>query len=135
QHFNIEIGLALRTDRWEGADYWLTNAVAGLTLQDMIARADVATIGIDGGGLNDLLGLWITFRDRDTRDWLVYARAWAHAKVIERHEQIAPTLRDFEVEGTLTFYRTPGEDIAELVDIVMEVEEAGLLPEKEAIGV
>lgn len=135
QHFNIQIGINLRTDRWEGADYWLACAEDGLTLDGIVARSDVCTVGIDGGGLDDLLGLAIIGRDRETRDWLLWTHAWAHRGVLERRKSIAPTLLDFEREGSLTFYDEPGQDVQELVDYVMKLEDAALLPEKGAIGV
>jgi phage terminase large subunit-like protein len=57
QHFNVEVGLALRNDRWRGADYWPRGALKALSsLDEMLARCEVATIGGDGGGLDDLFG-------------------------------------------------------------------------------
>lgn len=135
KHLNVEIGINLRSDRWEGADFWLANKTDGLTLDELIARSDVCTVGIDGGGLDDLLGLAIIGRDRETRDWLLVTHAWAHRGVLKRRKSIAPTLLDFEREGSLTFYDEPGQDVQELVDYVMKLEDAALLPEKGAIGV
>jgi phage terminase large subunit-like protein len=135
QHFNIEIGIALRSNRWEGADYWLDQADQTLTLEALIQRSDVIVVGIDGGGLDDLLGLAILGRDAGTREWLLWSHAWAHEKILERHTQIAPALRDFEKEGTLTIYDMPGDDVSELVDFVLQVERSGKFPAKAAIGV
>jgi hypothetical protein len=135
QHFNIEIGIALRSNRWEGADYWLDQADQTLTLEALIQRSDVIVVGIDGGGLDDLLGLAILGRDAGTREWLLWSHAWAHEKILERHTQIAPALRDFEKEGTLTIYDMPGDDVSELVDFVLQVERSGKFPGKAAIGV
>ncbi len=135
QHFNIEIGLALRSNRWEGADYWLDQVDETLTLEALIERSDVIVAGIDGGGLDDLLGLAILGRDVGTREWLLWSHAWAHEKILERHTQIAPALRDFEREGSLTIYGMPGDDVAELVEYVLQVEKSGKFPAKAAIGV
>ena len=48
---NIEIGLALMSDSWVGADFWEPQAEKGLTLDSLIERCEVIVVGVDGGGL------------------------------------------------------------------------------------
>lgn len=85
KHANVEIGLNLRSDRWAGADFWEAQAKApGLTLDQLLDRSEVVDVGIDGGGLDDLLGLAVVGRDKDTREWLTWTHAWAHPSVLER---------------------------------------------------
>lgn len=102
KHLNVEIGLNLRSDRWTGADFWEQQAEPGLTLDEIIKRSEVIVVGIDGGGLDDLLGLAVVGRDRVTRQWLHWCHAWAHRIVLERRKEIAPRLLDFERDGDLT---------------------------------
>jgi phage terminase large subunit-like protein len=135
KHLNVEIGLNLRSDRWPGADFWEASAELGLTLETLLARSEVVVVGIDGGGLDDLLGLSLIGRDRETRKWLHWAHAWAHRIVLERRKDIAPALLDFEKDGDLTIVDRPGEDVTQVADIVCRVRDLGLLPEKLAVGV
>lgn len=134
QHFNVEIGLSLHGDRWLGADYWPDAGDDSLTLEALVERSDVAVVGIDGGGLDDLFGLSVIGRDRETRDWLVWAHAWAQPDVLERRREIVSRLRDFEADGDLTICQEPTQDIREVADIVEQLADAGLLPEKGAVG-
>jgi phage terminase large subunit-like protein len=127
KHLNVEIGLALRSDRWAGADYWVGAAEKKLTLDDVIARCDVIDIGIDGGGLDDLLGFAAVGRDKRTRNWLVWTHAWAHPSVLERRKAEAPRFHDFEKDGDLTLSKRIGDDVLEVADLVEQVEESGLL--------
>lgn len=133
QHFNVEVGLALRNDRWRGADYWEAAGDDSLTLAALLDRSEVVTIGIDGGGLDDLLGLAVIGRDKTNREWLCWNHAWANAKVLQLRKDIAPALRDFEAEGSLTICEVP-DDVRQLGEIVAEVNASGLLPRKNAIG-
>ena len=126
QHLNVEIGLALHSDRWIGADFWQAGASA-VTLDDLIARSEVITAGIDGGGLNDLLGLAFIGRVEKTGEWLCWTHAWAHPILLERHKQEAPRLRDFEHDGDLTIVAAIGEDIDELASYIEKVEKSELL--------
>lgn len=135
KHLNVEIGLNLRSDRWAGADFWEAAAIPVFTLGELLARCDVATVGIDGGGLDDLLGLVVLGRERETGRLLCWAHAWAHEIVLARRQDIASKLRDFEQDGDLTIVKVPGDDVAHVADIVCQVRDAGLLPEKLAIGV
>ena len=134
KHLNVEIGLALRSDRWAGAEFWEQNEIT-LSLDDLLRRSEVVTAGVDGGGLDDLLGLVLIGREIETRKWLVWAKAWAHEVVLTRRKEIAPRLRDFEKDGDLTIVQRPGQDVVAVADILCQVRDAGLLPEKNAIGV
>ena len=135
QHFNIEVGLALRMDAWAGAQYWQGAVDEPLAnLDTLLERCEVAVVGIDGGGLDDLFGLAVLGRCRTTRDWLLWSRAWAHQDVFRRRKDISERLRDFVAEGTLTICEDPTQDIREVVAAIVRVRDAGLLPEKHAVG-
>jgi phage terminase large subunit-like protein len=135
KHLNVEIGMNLRGDRWAGADYWEACADASLTLDELLARSEVVVVGIDGGGLDDLLGLALLGRCRETRRWLAWCKAWAHKIALERRKEIAARLLDFERAGDLTIVDMPGQDVQEVADLICRVRDAGLLPEKNSIGV
>ena len=135
QHFNVEVGVGLGGD-WQAARYW-AQAARDLTLHDLIERSEVAVAGIDGGGLDDLFGLSVIGRDRTTKEWLAWFHGWAHPEVLEQRKEIAPRLQDFAAAGDLTILGddAPTQDIEECADFIELVAQAGLLPEKNAVGV
>lgn len=135
KHLNVEVGLNLRSDRWAGADFWERRGDSTLTLATLLARCEVAVVGIDGGGLDDLLGLAVIGRERETRRWLHWAHAWAHEIVLERRKDVATKLQDFAAQGDLTIVKNPGDDVAGVADVVCQVRDAGLLPAEKSIGV
>lgn len=134
QHLNVEIGLALHSERWRGADYWLVGADGELTLEEIMDRAEVCVVGIDGGGLDDLLGLTVVGRCKVTKAWLSWSHGWCQPDVLELRKDIAERFRDFENQGDLTICETVTQDIEEAAEIVADLADAGLLPEKAAIG-
>lgn len=135
KHLNVEIGMNLRTDRWAGADFWEAATQSGLTLDELLETSEVVVVGIDGGGLDDLLGLYVIGREMGTRKWLGWGHAWAHRIVLERRKDIAPRLLDFEKDGDLTLVAQPGQDVQEVADLICKIRDLHLLPEKMAIGV
>lgn len=126
KHANVEIGLALRSDRWAGADFWEPQG-RPLSFEDILARSEVITVGIDGGGLDDLLGLYVIGRDRKSREWLGWGHAWAHETAVARRKSEASRFQDFVACGDMTLVRQVGDDTAEVAEYVRRIHAAGLL--------
>lgn len=127
KHANIEIGLALRSDRWAGADFWEPQADKTLTLDEILTRSEVVTVGIDGGGMDDLLGLSVIGRCKDTRRWLSWSHAWGHPSVFERRKSEVAKLLDFEKDGDFTLVKQAGDDTKAVADITERIYQSGLL--------
>jgi len=134
QHLNVEIGLALHSDRWIGADYWEAAADKCITLQYLIDECDVIVVGGDVGGLLDLWGLAAIGRHKVTRRWLLWAKAWAQPSVLKRHPEIVEKLNDFERAGDLVICKRVTQDVEEAAAIIASLRDAGKLPEVGAIG-
>lgn len=127
KHANVEIGMNLRSDRWAGADFWARQAVPVFDLHELIERSEIVDVGIDGGGLDDLLGFAAVGRCSKTRQWLTWSHAWAHPSVLERRKDIAPRLRDFAKAGDLTLVTRIGDDVDGVAQFVAAIEDAGKL--------
>ncbi len=84
-------------------------------------------VGIDGGGLDDLFGLAVLGRDRETKSWLLWSHAWCHHGVLDRRRSIATKLREFEAAGELTIVTDQLDDLSAIVAIVERVKDADLL--------
>ncbi|MEO3386021.1 terminase large subunit [Mesorhizobium sp. CAU 1741] len=150
KHLNVEIGMRLRKNRWNGAEYWdaaVHPDMAGLTpfdaLDALLDRSEAVVVGIDGGGLDDLFGLSVLGREpaeieidvivnsvpskRRMKRWLAWHHAWCHQVVLTKRKKIAPRLRDFAAAGDLTIVEQALEDIASIVEIIRRIKDAGLL--------
>lgn len=127
KYLNVEIGLALRTDRWAGADYWLETTDANIAFAWLKEHCEVIDIGIDGGGLDDLLGLAMVGRLTGTDKWVAWMRAWAHPSALQRNLAEKSKMEDFARQGDLILVSRVGDDVTELCDLVEQVYEWGLL--------
>lgn len=127
KHLNVEIGLMLRSNRWAGANHWEAAALPALSLEELIDRCEVIDLGIDGGGLDDLLGFAAVGRCATTRHWFAWTHAWAHPSVLELRKSEAARLQDFEKDGDLTMVEKIGDDVTELVMFAAQVWMTGKL--------
>ncbi len=150
KHLNVEIGTRLSRDRWTGAEFWDGAIDKTLSVVELIRRCEVIVAGVDGGGLDDLLGLCLIGREKGSKRWLVWCHAWAWSIVWKRRQDIATKLNELVGERSLTKCLMPDdatidierddaeeeltEDIRGVVEILVQVRDAGLFPEKEAIG-
>lgn len=134
KHLNVEIGLALRNDAWIGAEYWRAAVETGISIETIIKRSEVVVVGVDGGGLDDMLGLAILGREKETGRWLLCNHAWVHKIALERRKGEVSKWKDLEAAGDLTIVENIGDDVEEIIDIIKKIDKAGLLPEKNAIG-
>lgn len=136
KYLNVQVGLAQRADGWAGAPVWERGIEKGLTLDAILDRCEVVTVGIDGGGLDDLLGVAVIGRERTTKRWL----AWTHALIsdvgIDRRKANIEKYDEFEADGDLTkfvYTKPEGEAVAQptnikfVVDLVAKIYERGLL--------
>jgi phage terminase large subunit-like protein len=137
KHLNVQLGMSQRADGWAGATIWERGIEPGLTLDAILERSEVINISVDGGGLDDLLGVALIGREKGTKRWL----GWAHALIsdigIERRKANIEFYNVFEKEGTLTKFRydKPAdgkliglpENIQYIVDLVKRVQDLGLL--------
>lgn len=136
QHLNIEIGVGLGGDSWSGAIHWgecVDDTLAGL--DELLARSEVCTIGIDWGGADDLAGLYVLGREYQTKRWLGWGRAWAREIVFERRKSIAADLRKFaDEDGDLVVAESGEAQAASAAEICRKVADSGKLPEASGIG-
>lgn len=126
KHLNVQIAMSLKSQRWAGADFW-ESAAGTVTLDLLLEKSEVIEIGIDGGGLDDLLGLAVLGRDAENGNWLLYTKAWCNPIAIERRKSEASKYRDFERDGDLVIVKEIGQDLMELGAIVRKIDDSGLL--------
>lgn len=127
KHANVEVGLKQRADNWAGAEFWEQNGDKRVVLDFIKRECEVVTVGIDGGGLDDLLGLAIEGRLKDSLRCALWNRAWIHPIAIERRKSEESKYMDFVKDGDLVIVERPRQDVEEVAALCKEIYDAGLL--------
>lgn len=134
QHLNIQVGLGSFANRWTGAKLWLPAADPELTYDRLLETSDCVVAGVDGGGLDDLLGLCLLGRHRKTKNWQAWSRGWLHPEALEARKANAARYEDFQRDGDLVLCSHGTEDLEQVAAILADVHAAGLFPATAAIG-
>lgn len=153
KHLNVEIGMNLRADRWAGTELWEEAAkLPRVNISYIIKNCEVVAGGVDGGGLDDLLGAAMIGREKFWTEvvvpehydddgvlvpearvmvqrWVAWMHAWAHPTVLKRRKDIASKLKDLQKAKLLTIVTRAGQDCEEMAARFARVERAGLLYE------
>jgi phage terminase large subunit-like protein len=125
QHFNVQIGMSLRADGWAGAQYWERGIEPGLTLDAVLERSEAIVMGIDGGGLDDLLGIAVIGRESETKQHLVWTHALISPEGQARRKANAGFYERFIADGDLTVVDELPDDITYVIDLVERVKTTG----------
>ena len=106
KHLDVEVGQTLRSDGWAGAAIWSRGEDRQLvSLDALLERSEVVTVGIDGGGLDDLLGLGVIGRERDTKRWLCWSHALVSTVGLSRRKINWTDYEAFKADGDLDVFR------------------------------
>ena len=124
QHFNVQIGMSLRSDGWAGAHYWGRGVEDGLGLEEVLGRSEAVVVGIDGGGLDDLLGIAVVGREKDSQHYLAWTHALISPEGLERRKANAGVYEKFQADGDLTVVEELPDDISFVTEIVDKVKGA-----------
>jgi phage terminase large subunit-like protein len=124
KHLNVEITQGLRSDGWAGAKLWPRGAEEGLTLEEVLRRSEVVTVGIDGGGLDDLAAIGVVGREKGTQRWLAWSHAFISPEGWDRRKANHTHYQDFIRDGDLTKVDQLPDDVTAVVNIVKQCKDS-----------
>lgn len=127
KHLNVQIGIGLRADGWAGANAWQRGADPSLTLETLIARSEVLIVSLDGGGMDDLLGICVMGREIKTGRWLTWNKAYISPEGIERRKANLTNYEAFIADGDLVLVEQLPDDVDAVIEIVEVCKESGKL--------
>lgn len=95
---------------WSGARYWLDAIDEDPNLGDpsvrgldaLLRRCENVVIGIDGGGMYDLLSLYVIGREAARGRWLGWGHSWAHVGLKDTYPTIWERIKGFVNDGEVS---------------------------------
>jgi phage terminase large subunit-like protein len=115
KHLNVEITGSLRSDGWAGARIWNRGVDEALrSLGEFLKRCEIVGIGLDGGGLDDLLGIGLVGREKGTKRWLAWSCGLISTIGLVRRKANLEEYRAFVAAGELIIFRLADEDATEI---------------------
>ncbi len=102
--FNVQANGSQLSDSWAGTEVWSRGLDRTLTLDSLLERCEVVTVGIDGGGLEDLLGVAVCGREHETGRWLIWVHGLVSMDGVERRKKNATDYLRFAQAEELTIF-------------------------------
>jgi phage terminase large subunit-like protein len=93
----------------------------------VLDRSEAVVVGIDGGGLDDLLGIAVIGREQGNGAYLAWTHALISPEGMQRRKQNTAYYERFIADGDLTVVEELPDDISFVVDVVDKVKQSGKL--------
>ena len=74
KHLNLQIKTEFVQNGWAGAEYWQQAEITA-DLEYICENCEVVIVGIDGGGLDDLIGICVAGRVSNSQNWIMWHSA------------------------------------------------------------
>ena len=127
KHLNVQQGMNLKENNWEAFTSLLPSSEAVFTLEDLIKKSEVITIGFDGASLFDLAGLTVTGRVTNTNTYLSWSHAWLNREALEKNKRSANKLLELEQLKEITIVDKVSEQFKEIIAVVKMIDQTGKL--------
>ena len=115
KHLNVQPTMAMRSDGWAGARIWKRGVDETLrSLDEFLKRCEIVCIGLDGGGLDDLLGIGLVGREKGTKRWLAWGCGLISTIGLVRRKANLEEYRAFVAAGEMIVFRLADEDATDI---------------------
>lgn len=116
KHLNIEIKPQDKKESWAGVEFWQRQSKE-FNYSDILNECETVIIAIDGGGLDDLIGISVQGRVNNSNRWLVHNTAICTKSALHKNDTYE-IYQKFIKKGELKAYETLEECFSYLADIV-----------------
>lgn len=127
KHLNVQQTLNLKADNWELFVDLLPRSEEVFTLEDLIERCEVISIGFDGARVYDLAGLTVTGRIKNTTTYLTWSHAWLNRLALEKNKRSATKLLELEQLKEITIVDEEAQQFTEITALIKMIDQSGKL--------
>ena len=127
KHLNVQQTLNLKADNWELFVDLLPRSEEVFTLEELIDRSEVISIGFDGARVYDLAGLTVTGRLKDTNQFISWSHAWLNRVALEKNKRSATKLLELEQLKEVTIVDQEAQQFTEITALIKMIDQSGKL--------
>ena len=127
KHLNVQQDINLKANRWEAFTTLLPHSESVFSLEDLLAKSEVITIGFDGASLFDLAGLTVTGRITNTNTYLTWSHAWLNRAALDKNKRSANKLLELEQLKEVTIVEEVNQQFKEITALIKMIDGTGKL--------
>ena len=127
KHLNIQQDMNLKDQNWQAFTELLPTSEAVFTLEELIERSEVITIGYDGASLFDLAGLSVMGRVSNTNTYLSWSHGWLNRIALSKNLRSATKLLELEQLKEITIVDEVSNQFKEIIAVIKMIDSTGKL--------
>lgn len=127
KHLNVQQDMNLKEQNWVAFTSLLPSSEAVFTLEDLIERSEVLTIGFDGASLFDLAGLTVTGRVSNTNKYLTWSHGWLNRTALDKNKRSAVKLLELAQLKEITIVDEVANQFREITAVIKMIDDTGKL--------
>lgn len=127
KHLNVQQTMNLKEHNWQAFTDLLPHSEAVFTLEDLIERCEVISIGFDGASLFDIAGLTVTGRLKNANSFLTWSHGWLNRVALDKNKRSASKLIELSEAKEITIVNDVSMQFKEIAAVIKMIDQTNKL--------
>lgn len=127
KHLNVQQTFNLKALNWDLLVDLLPRSEEVFTLDDLIERCEVLSVGFDGARVYDLAGLTVTGRIKGSMKYLTWSHGWLNILALDKNKQSMNKLLELEELKEITIVKEEAQQFTAITELIKKLDDTGKL--------
>ena len=127
KHLNVQQTMNLKEHNWQAFTDLLPHSESVFTLEDLIERSEVISIGFDGASLFDIAGLTVTGRLKGANSFITWSHGWLNKIALDKNKRSASKLLELAQLKEITIVNEVSMQFKEIAAVIKMIDSTGKL--------